>query len=80
LRWKKGLIFLLAFFGFSILITVFPFAFVFDLASNVAEAPVQSPRWSDFLVRLSLLTIGGVAAMAFAISLLEKIIGRENYG
>jgi hypothetical protein len=62
------------------LITVFPFAFVFDLASNVAKAPVQSPRWSDFLVRLSLLTIGGVAAMAFAISLLEKIIGRENYG
>ena len=60
-------------------ITLFPFAFIFDLASKATETTVQSPQWSDFLVRIMLLTIAGVTALGAVISLLERMLGREPF-
>ena len=79
MRWKRALILFFAFIAFSIMITLFPTAFIFDLASKATETTVQSPKWSDFLLRISLITIGGVVAMVIVINLLEKLFGREDY-
>jgi len=79
LRWMKVLLLFLVFAGFSMMITLFPFAFIFDLASKATDTAVQSPQWSDFLVRIILLTIGGVTALVAVISLLERMLGREPF-
>jgi len=79
LRWMKALVLFLAFIGVSMMITLFPFAFIFDLASKATVTAVQPPQWSDFLVRIILLTIGGVVALVVVISLLERILGREPF-
>jgi len=79
LRWMKALVLFLVFVGFSMMITLFPFAFIFDLASRATDAVVQSPQWSDFLVRIMLLAIVGVVALVVVISLLERMLGREPF-
>jgi len=77
LRWMKALVLFLVFAGFSMMIAIFPFAFIFDLASKATDTAVQSPQWSDFLVRIMLLVIVGVVALVVVINLLERILGRE---
>jgi hypothetical protein len=78
LWWKRGLVLLLVFIVFSVMITLFPMAFIYDLGIGAAETTVQSPQWSEFLVRITLLTFGGVVAMIIVISLLERIVGPED--
>ena len=75
----KALVLFLVFVGFSMIITLFPFAFIFDLASKATDTAVQSPQWSDFLVRIMLLAIVGVVALVVVISLLERLLGREPF-
>ena len=75
----KALVLFLVFVGFSMMITLFPFAFIFDLASKATDTVVQSPQWSDFLVRIMLLAIVGVVALVVVISLLERLLGREPF-
>jgi len=79
LQWMKALVLFLVFVGFSMMITLFPFAFIFDLASKATDTVVQSPQWSDFLVRIMLLAIVGVVALVVVISLLERLLGREPF-
>jgi hypothetical protein len=75
----KALVLFLVFVGLSMMITLLPFAFIFDLASKATDTAVQPPQWSDFLVRIALLTIGGLVAMVVVIDLLERILGREPF-
>jgi len=75
----KALVLFLVFVGFSMMITLVPFAFIFDLASKATGTVVQSPQWSDFLVRIMLLAIVGVVALVVVIGLLERMLGREPF-
>ena len=79
LRWMKALLLFLVFIGLSMMIAFLPFAFTFDLASKAADTTVQSPQWGDFLVRITLLTVGGLVAMVVVIDLLERILGSEPF-
>jgi hypothetical protein len=82
----KVIVLLLVFIGFPIII-IFPnLAFIADLALDfgykATETPVQSPQplqWNSFLVRLSLLTLGGMAAMLTVIFLFARLIPEEDY-
>ena len=85
-RWTKVAVLLLVFVGFPIII-IFPnLAFIADLAFDfgykATETSVQSPQspqWNSFLVRLSLLTIGGMAAMLAVIFLFGRLIPEDDY-
>jgi len=79
LKWAKALFLLVLFIGFSMMIVVFPFAFIFDLAFKATDTAVQSPRWSDFLAGIVVLTAGGVAALVAVITLLERLLGSEPF-
>jgi len=62
----------------SVMIALFPMAFIYSLGIGVAETTVQTHQWSELLIRITLLTFGGVVAMIVVISLLERIVGHED--
>lgn len=63
---------------FSVVVTLFPMVFIYDLGIRATETAVQPPQGSEILVRITLLTFGAVAGMIIVISLLERIVGRED--
>lgn len=75
----KAFFLFLVFVGFSMMIVVFPFAFIFDLAFRATDPVVQSPRWGDFLVGIIVLTVGGAVVLAAVITLLERLLGSEPF-
>lgn len=76
--WKRGLVLVAALIGFSVVVTLFPMAFIYELGIRASEATVQPPQGSEILVKIMLLTFGAVLGMIIVISLLERIVGRED--
>lgn len=64
--------------GFSVLVTLFPMVFIYDLGFRAMDSTVQPPQGSEILGRITLLTFGAVIGMIIVISLLERIVGRED--
>lgn len=82
----KALILLLVFVGFPVVIILPNLAFIEDLALNLGygatETSVRLPQplqWNSFIVRLSLLAIGGMVAMLAVIFLFERLIPEDDY-